>query len=217
VLACGLKRKETEIVRWQRFCIIKANEKQIRDSVSAVFNNGDSNFQRLRHAAEAIFRDYVLPKELDLQARYPFDALFGHSRNTGKAYGVRTMTGSDESHAASDITGIRRCLKGFWAVLGLNKEDSKDCTSSVDGDDSDSDSDTDSETDNDQSIMVYNQSLVEDAFDEANFVDNPSSLTQQLVNYENTIMENDRFETYYKGISANHNSALQRRRHPKIQ
>jgi hypothetical protein len=204
VLACGLKRKETEIVRWQRFCIIKANEKQIRDSVSAVFNNGDSNFQRLRHAAEAIFRDYVLPKELDLQARYPFDALFGHSRNTGKAYGVPTMTGSDESHAASDITGIRRCLKGFWAVLGLNKEDTKDRTSSVDGDDSDSDSDTDSETDNDQLLvedevdernMVDNQSLVEDAFDEANFIDNPSSLTQQLVNYENTIMENDRFVT----------------------
>lgn len=203
LLARGLKKKADEIVRWQRFCIVKASEKQMRDSISAVFNSGDSNFQRLRHAAEAIFRDYVLPKELDLQARHPFDALFGHSRKTGETYGVRTLTGSDESHAAADITGIRRCLKGFWTVLGLDREEAKDCTSSVGGDDSDSDSDDDSETDSNQSLvedevdernMVENQSLVEDAIDEPSLVNNQPSSTRQLINNENTVMDNVRFE-----------------------
>jgi hypothetical protein len=132
ILARALQRSNKEVDRWQRFCFIKASSKVVSKCVCAALGGQGKTFQRLRHAIEAIFREKVIPQEHMLLEQFPFDKLLGHSRTTGLSYGVRILEGSNRLHAATDITGIRRCLKTYWRILGLDEIQEKDLSSIVD-------------------------------------------------------------------------------------
>lgn len=124
ILARGLKHKDVEIERWQRFCFISASSKNVSNCVSRRLQKKagiGANFQRLRHASEAIFRNQVVPKEHNHSQTYDFDRLFGHQYRTGLSYGVMKLIGSDEKHANTNLTSMRRCLKGWRRILGLNE------------------------------------------------------------------------------------------------
>lgn len=74
-------------------------------------------FQQLRHAA--IFRHSIVPRELELQATFAFDELFGHSRKIELTYAIVSL-GRDESRtSAEDTTSTVRCLQAFWIALSI--------------------------------------------------------------------------------------------------
>ena len=146
-----LEKPGKEIDRWQRFCFVKAHGKFVRNSINKVMNGPSRTFQRLRHAIQALFRDRVVPREHEIENNFPYDTLFGHSRITGLSYGVRVFIGSDRSHGATDITGIRRCLRTYWRAIGLEREDAQDDTLSVDSSDSENESGSYNDDDDDDS------------------------------------------------------------------
>ena len=148
VIAKGIDRRDEEVTRWRRYCFVRGGEKQVRRYVEKqirVFSAG-AKFQRLRHGAEAIFRNYIVPKEIDLNAHYSFDKLFGHTYKTGLSYGVLDLIGSDTAHDISDISSTTRCLKAWWALLALGDPmDSIPLEDPLDSSDSSGDDDSISE------------------------------------------------------------------------
>jgi len=156
LLARTLRRSDTEVDRWQRFCFVKATSKQITTSISRSFDSEGSIFQLLRHGSEAHFREYVVPKELGLSSHFNFDSLLGHKYKTGLSYGVLKLMGSDNRHAGTDISSLTRCLKAWWEHIGLKdltEDDLKELADQIENDDPDfsstADVDDESSDDND--------------------------------------------------------------------
>jgi hypothetical protein len=128
LLARGLGRPQGEVERWQRFCFVKSSSKVVTEAVQrqvVAVSGAGATFQRLRHAAESLFRKHVVPQELILLNQYDIDKLFGHSYKTGVSYGTRMLRGSEKRHSETDISSVVRCLKA-WVnnVLNLGEPES---------------------------------------------------------------------------------------------
>ena len=125
---------------WRVRCFVKSKDpKYITSAVSKSFG-GKAGFQQLRHASEALFSEYIVPKQLAIERIAPFDNLFGHSSTVGIAYGCATEAvryGSGRSAAAVDLTSLRTCMKLWWKMLPAFADLVCD-SESVSDDDSDS-------------------------------------------------------------------------------
>jgi hypothetical protein len=124
-LACILVRalgQNDLLERYQRFCFIKASEKVVRKQITKVLEEyigPGATFQRLRHAAEGLYRHRIAPKEYAVQQEYDYDPMFGHSSQTGRSYSVLELMGSGHSTEGTDITSIERVLNKWIEYLKL--------------------------------------------------------------------------------------------------
>ena len=106
---------------WKTHCFVYSDEKKVRHIVSKALREvlgPEAKFQRLRHAAEAIFRTSIFPRELQLREAYSFDSLFSHSYKTGLSYGLSNLVRSSRREPV-DISSTFRCLKAFWELIGV--------------------------------------------------------------------------------------------------
>jgi len=138
--------------KWNSHCFIETSAKKVRDTVKSKLPEG-CTFQTLRHASEAIFRNFVVPAEQQLQKLYSFDTIFGHTYTTGLGYGQETLGSSNECDTAVDMAGLKRIFKSFWSLLNLPSPALVQTNNSVDddGDDDDDGGESMSEAENGES------------------------------------------------------------------
>lgn len=77
---------------WKTKCFVYSDADKVRTLINKCLTPdlGESaKFQRLRHAAQAMFRHYVAPRELRLREAFSYDSLFGHTYKTGLSYGLQ--------------------------------------------------------------------------------------------------------------------------------
>jgi hypothetical protein len=105
--------------RWNRFLYVnpgaKAHRKNVADAVKgATEEEKGAKFNEVRHAAIAIHRRFVTPREHKLLEDHPVHQGFGHSRNMDNNYGCGPST---QALGAIDGTSVLRCSRLWWDLL----------------------------------------------------------------------------------------------------